>query len=82
VWLLASTVLLLGVIPCSIACLRGDDPAAAVAGLLTAGSVIAMTLLLLAVGFERSVYADVAVVVAALSFAGGLVFVRYLEAWR
>jgi multisubunit Na+/H+ antiporter MnhF subunit len=80
--LLAATAILLGVIPCAIACLRARDDASAVAAMQTAGSVVTAALLLLAVAFVRSVYADVALLVAALSFGGGLVFVRYLEDWR
>jgi multicomponent Na+:H+ antiporter subunit F len=52
-----------------------------VIGLAAAGVVVTLVLLILAVGFERSVYGDVAVVAAVLSFSSGLVFVQYLERW-
>jgi len=80
-WFFAASVLLLGLIPCAIASMRGslED---AVIGLETSTFVVASTLLVLAVGSGRPVYADVALLVAALSFAGGMVFVRSLEDWR
>lgn len=80
-WLLAATAVLLGVIPCGVACVQGDEPTAVV-GLQTASTMVTMALLLLAVAFDRSTYVDVALLTAALSFVGGLVFVRYLEGWR
>jgi len=82
VWLLAATAILLGVVPCAVACVRARDDASAVAAMQTAGSVVSAALLLLAVAFARSIEVDVALLVAALSFGGGLVFVRSLEDWR
>jgi multisubunit Na+/H+ antiporter MnhF subunit len=80
-WLLAANVMLLGLVPCLVRCVRGTSEDIIVA-LETANVVVVLVLLLLAVGFDRSVYADVGILTAALSFAGGLVFVRALEAWE
>jgi multicomponent Na+:H+ antiporter subunit F len=80
IWLLAAAALLLGLIPCLLVAARRDAVDGLV-GLAAAGVVVPLILLLLAVGFDRSIYGDVAVVVAVLSFAGGLVFVQYLERW-
>jgi multisubunit Na+/H+ antiporter MnhF subunit len=80
-WLLAASVLLLGLVPCLVACAR-DSSEDLVVALETANVVVVLVFLLLAVGFDRSVYADVGLLLAALSFAGGLVFVRSLESWE
>jgi multicomponent Na+:H+ antiporter subunit F len=79
-WLTAAALLLLGLVPCLIVAVRGEA-IDGVVGLAAAGVVVTLTLLLLAVGFGRSIYGDVAVVAAVLSFSGGLVFVQYLERW-
>ena len=49
---------------------------------LEAGSVMAViVLLLLAEGFHRQPFVDVALTLALLSFGAGLVFARFLERW-
>jgi multicomponent Na+:H+ antiporter subunit F len=78
VWLVATLALLTGLVPCGIACLRGDVVDRLV-GLEMAGVVATLVLLLLAQGFGRVVYVDLALALALLSFAGGLVFARFLE---
>jgi multicomponent Na+:H+ antiporter subunit F len=45
------------------------------------GVLVSLVLLLLAEGFDRDVYFDLAVVLAAMTFATSLVFVRFLERW-
>jgi multicomponent Na+:H+ antiporter subunit F len=45
------------------------------------GILLTLALLLLAEGFDRDVYFDLAVVLAAMTFAASLVFVRFLERW-
>ena len=40
-----------------------------------------MAMLLLAEGFDRSIYFDLALVYTVLSFAGTLAIVRFLERW-
>jgi multicomponent Na+:H+ antiporter subunit F len=79
-WLLAATVLLLGLVPCLVVAARASA-ANGVAALQLAGVVAALAILLLAVGFDRSIYADAAILIALLSFAGGMAFVRYLQRW-
>lgn len=70
-------LLVAGVLPCMAAMLRGD-PVDRIAGLILAGPATALVLLMLAAGFGRPAYLDVAFVVALLSFAGSLVFARFL----
>ena len=80
VWLIAATVLLAGLIPCGVVMLRGSIVEALV-GLQMAGIVQTIVLLLLAEGFHRPPFFDLAVVLALLTLAAGLVFARMLERW-
>lgn len=80
VWLIAATALLLGLIPCGVVCLRGA-PMQRLVALEMAGTLDVLVLLLLAQGFDQPPFYDLALVLALLSFAGGLVFVRFLERW-
>jgi multicomponent Na+:H+ antiporter subunit F len=79
-WLIAAGVMLVCLIPCGIACLRGDI-ADRVVGLSATGLIAALVLLLAAEGFHRQPFTDLAVAMALLSFGGGLVFARFLERW-
>ena len=79
-WLIAALVLLAGFIPCGILLWRATVMDAVVA-LNMAGVLTALELVLLAEGFHRSPFFDLALVLAVLSLGGGLVFARFLEAW-
>jgi multicomponent Na+:H+ antiporter subunit F len=48
-------------------------------GLQLGGTVVTLVLLLVADGTSRSSYFDLALVLALLSFAGALVFLRFLQ---
>jgi multicomponent Na+:H+ antiporter subunit F len=79
-WLIAATVLLLGLVPCAVVMMRGSIVEALV-GLQMAGVLQTVVLLLLAEGFHRPPFFDLALVLALLTLAGGLVFARMLERW-
>jgi multicomponent Na+:H+ antiporter subunit F len=80
-WLIAAAVLLLGgLVPVTIAGLTRDAVAAA-AALNLGGPVAALVLLLLAEGFHRQPFVDLAVVMAVVSFVGSVIIARFLE-WR
>jgi multicomponent Na+:H+ antiporter subunit F len=79
-WLIASTVLLLGLVPCGVVMVRGSSVEALV-GLQMAGVLETVVLMLLAEGFHRPPFFDLALVLALLTLAGGLVFARMLERW-
>ena len=79
-WLLAAVVLLIGLVPCAIVCLRGS-PMERLVGLEMAGTVDTLLLLVLAEGYDQAIFFDLALVLAVLTFAGGLVFARFLERW-
>jgi multisubunit Na+/H+ antiporter MnhF subunit len=77
VWLIAATVLLAGLLPCGWVILRAQLTDALVA-LELGSTLVTLVLVLLAEGFHRSSYFTVPLVLAALSFVGTLVFIRFL----
>lgn len=78
-WLLAALVLLVaGMGPAAYLGMR-DGPLDRLVGLQLAGTVGVVTLLLLAHGYGQSSYLIVPLVLAALSFAGTLVFTRLVR---
>ena len=79
-WLLAAAGLLLCLLPCAVVCLRAS-PGDRLVALEMASTVTTLALLCLAQGFERTIYLDLSVALALLSFAGGLVFAHFMERW-
>ncbi len=79
-WLITAALFIAGLAPCGAICLRGD-PMDRLVGLLMAGNLVTLALVLLAEGFHRAPFQDLALTMALLSFAGGLVFARFLERW-
>ncbi|HWG48685.1 MAG TPA: monovalent cation/H+ antiporter complex subunit F [Candidatus Acidoferrales bacterium] len=79
-WLISATVLLFALIPAGIITFRGSSMDRLV-GLEMASIITTLTLMLLAHGFQRIPFYDIALAAALLSFGGGLVFVRFLERW-
>lgn len=73
---IAATALLAGFVPIGVVCLRGRELDGVIA-LELAGALSAVVFLCLGEGFHRSVYFDVPVVCAALSWVSGMVFVRF-----
>lgn len=80
VWLIAAGAMMLCLIPCGVAALRGG-PVERLVGLEAAGLIATLILLLLAEGFHRAPFTDLALALALLSFGGGLVFARFFERW-
>jgi multicomponent Na+:H+ antiporter subunit F len=80
VWVVAALALLAGLAACGVVCLRGD-PVDRLVGLEMAGTVATLVLLVLAQAYDRAVYFDLALTLALLTFAGGMVFARFLERW-
>ncbi|MET8545430.1 monovalent cation/H+ antiporter complex subunit F [Kitasatospora sp. NPDC004799] len=77
-WLLAAAVLAVGGIgPCLLLGLSGG-PRRRLAGLNLAAVVTSVVLLLLAQGYGRPSYTDLALDLAVLAPAGTLVFTRFL----
>ncbi len=80
VWLTAATVVLFCLIPCGIVAFKGTAIDRLV-GLEMAGLLESLLLILLAEGFHRIPFYDLALATALLAFGGGLVFARFLERW-
>jgi multisubunit Na+/H+ antiporter MnhF subunit len=79
-WLIATTVLLTGLLPCLWVAMRGTI-VSALAALELASTITTLALVMIAQGFHRDPFMDLALVSAILSFAGALTFVRFLERW-
>jgi multisubunit Na+/H+ antiporter MnhF subunit len=78
-WILAAIVLVLGgILPCLVVSVRASVMEGLVA-LEMAGVIAVLVLLLLAEGFQRQPFVDLAFVLALLSFVGALAFVRFME---
>jgi multicomponent Na+:H+ antiporter subunit F len=78
-WILVAVVLMLGgVLPCLVVSVRASVIEGLVA-LEMAGVIAVLVLLLLAEGFQRQPFVDLALVLALLSFVGTLAFVRFME---
>jgi len=80
-WEIATAVLAAALVPCGWVCVRRTFAEGVVAVQL-AGTVGALALLVLAEAQGREPFGDLAVVAVALSFAGTLVFLRFLERMR
>lgn len=80
-WLIAATALTFGLIPCGVVVIRAPlmDKLAAFE---LAGTVSSTILLLLAIGFARPAFCDLALTSTLLAFPAGMLFVRFAEHWR
>jgi multisubunit Na+/H+ antiporter MnhF subunit len=77
-WEIAATVLGFALIPCVVVCLLASPPHGLIA--LEIGGVLVCTILmLLAEGFHRQPFVDLAVVLAPMSLVGSLTFARLME---
>jgi multicomponent Na+:H+ antiporter subunit F len=79
-WFLAATALVVATVPLWIVVSRADTMSRLVA-LDVIGVMGSLTFVCLARGFDRSVYSDLALVLAVLSFISGLTYARLLERW-
>lgn len=77
-WQIAATVLGFALIPCLVVCVVSDAPGALPAFEL-AGVLMSTILVLLAEGFHRQPFVDLAVVFAPMSLVGALAFARLME---
>jgi multisubunit Na+/H+ antiporter MnhF subunit len=78
--MIATTVLLSGLVPCLWVAMRGTI-VGALAALELASTITTLALMLIAQGLRRDPFMDLALVSAVLSFAGALAFARFLERW-
>ena len=80
-WFVAAAVLVAALIPCGWVCLR-QGFAEGVVAVQLAGTIAGLALLVLARAEGREPFGMLAVVLVALSFAGTLIFLRFLERMR
>jgi multisubunit Na+/H+ antiporter MnhF subunit len=78
-WLVGATALLLGGMAPALCLASRGDPVSRLVGLVLAGQIATLAMLLLAQGFGQSAYLIVPLVLAVLSFPGVLVFTRLLR---
>ena len=77
-WEIAATVLGFALIPCGAVALLSNPPHG-LAALELAGVLLSSILMLLAEGFHRQPFIDLAVVFAPMSLVGSLLFARLME---
>lgn len=80
IWMLSAICLLLVMFPCLWICLRASIFERFI-GLQLAQTVAVLIMLMLSQVYSRDFYIDAALVLAVLSLASGLVFIRFLERW-
>ena len=73
-------LLMLGLIPCGIVAFT-KSAASRLVGLEAGTVLVVLVMMLLGEGYHRSFLFDLALMLALLSFGGGLVFARFLERW-
>lgn len=73
--------LCVGLLPCALVCLRAKDPLERLVALEMAAVLMTLAMVLLGEAMERSLFLDLALTQALLSFGGGLVFARFMERW-
>jgi len=75
-FLIAATVLLVAMLLPGVVCVRAH-PIDAVVAAQVCGTLATLTLLCLAEGFQRGIYFNVALVAAATTWIGALIFARF-----
>lgn len=77
-WELAAIVLIVAIAPCVMVCVFASA-AAALAALEVASTLATTALIVLAEGFHRQPFIDLALILAVLSVVGSLAFARLME---
>jgi multisubunit Na+/H+ antiporter MnhF subunit len=78
VWLAAAAAVAAALAPCADMCLRGS-PERRLVGMEMTSVLITLTMVLLSIGFGRSILMDIPLALAIMGFGGGLVFARFFE---
>jgi multicomponent Na+:H+ antiporter subunit F len=77
-WLIAGALVAASLLPCADMCLRGS-PERRLVGVEMTSVLITLSMVLFTVGFGRSIFIDLPLALAIMSFGGGLVYARFLE---
>ena len=80
-WLWGAAVLVAALVPLLVVCVRLPAPEGIVA-VEAAGADAVLALLLIAEGTDRQPFADLALVLAVVSFVGAIAYLRFVEALR
>lgn len=80
VWLITAVFFVACLIPSMVRCMRGTE-LDRLTGLEAGALIITQIVLLLSQALQREFLCDLALALALLSLAGGLVFVHFLERW-
>lgn len=77
-WLIAGAAVTASLLPCADMCLRGS-PERRLVGLEMSSLLVTISMVLFTIGFGRSIFIDLPLALAIMSFGGGLVYARFLE---
>ena len=77
-WLIAGGAVSASLVPCAAMCLWGS-PERRLVGLEMASMLVTVAMVLFTVGFGRSIFIDLPLALAIMSFGGGLVYARFIE---
>lgn len=77
-WLVAGAAVAATLVPCAAMSLWGT-PERRLVGMEMASVQVVIAMVLLTVGFGRTIFIDLPLALAIMSFGGGLVFARFLE---
>lgn len=80
-WLLSAAVLVVAMALCGLAAWR-RPPFEALIALEMAGTTATVALVCITVGFQRTSYGNVPLMMAVLNWVGALVYVRFLDRSR
>jgi multisubunit Na+/H+ antiporter MnhF subunit len=78
-WEVAAVVLGFALVPCLGVCVFSSDPTHGLVSLQLGGVLLTTILMLLAEGFRRQPFIDLAVVMAPMSLVGAILFARLME---
>jgi multicomponent Na+:H+ antiporter subunit F len=79
-WLVGAVGLMVLLVPAGLLSARGDV-LDRIVGMQLASTIGVLALLLLAEGFQRDVYFDLAVIASVMSVVGTLFFIHIYESW-
>ncbi len=77
-WFWAGAGITAALAPCALMCLRGG-PERRLVGIEMAGMLITIAMILFTMAARRTVFMDLPLTLAIMSFGGGLVYARFLE---
>lgn len=80
-WLAATFALCACLVPCGLIALRAQRPFDRLVALEMSAILVSLALVTLAEAMQRTLFLDLALAQALLSFGGGLVFARFMERW-